>query len=121
MTTIRPILKGLHSPDAPDLESFAPQDSQSWCILLQALFGPEHGDGEESFDVLVCTPQWLSQKIVGDSIINGRHHLIVSKFDLSRLRNFLQAYADTCTDKSWHDAALKLSRLGHWEFEDYRP
>ncbi|MGO9932609.1 MAG: Imm8 family immunity protein [Steroidobacteraceae bacterium] len=50
-------------PDAPDLEAFAPQDSRSWCILLQALFGPEHGEGEESFDVLVCTRQWLSEKL----------------------------------------------------------
>jgi hypothetical protein len=119
--TVRPILKGLHSPDAPDLESFLPQDPQRWCILLQAMFGPENSEGEESFGILVCTPQWLSQGVAENGIVDGRHHLVVNELDLPRLRNFLQDYANTCTGKTWHDAALKLSRLGHWEFEDYRP
>jgi Immunity protein 8 len=121
LTTIRPILKGLHSPDAHDLETFAPADSGNWCILVQAMFGPELSDGEESFGILVCTPQWLAQKVAEDGIAEGRHHLVVTEFDLPRLRSFLQKYADKCSGKTWRDAALKLSRLGYWEFEDYVP
>jgi DNA-binding transcriptional LysR family regulator len=51
---------------------------------------------------------------------NGRHHLIVTGFDLAKIRSCLTGYARTCSAKTWHEAAMKLSRLGHWEFEDYR-
>jgi hypothetical protein len=103
-----------------DLESFAPADPTCFGFLLQAMFGPEAARGEESFDILVCTPSWLASEVEREGIVNGRHTLIVAAYDLSRIRSFLTAYANTCTGETWHEAALKLSRLGKWEFEDYK-
>ena len=121
MSTIKPILKRLHSPDALDLESFAPVNPASFILLLQAMFGPEGSEGEESFDILVCTPRWLAAEVERKSLVDGRHHLVVSKFDLAQIRSFLVGYAKNCAGKTWAEAATKLSRLGKWEFEDYRP
>lgn len=121
MSAIKPILKRLHCPDALNLESFSPADPTSFSLLLQAMFGPEGNEGEDSFDILVCTPRWLALEVERKSLVDGRHHLVVGKFDLAQIRSFLVAYAKTCAGKTWPEVASKLSRLGKWEFEDYRP
>lgn len=121
MSLTKPALRGLHSPDALDLAAYFPADPMCFCILVQALFGPEGSEGEESFDVLVCTPMWLAHEVERKGLVNGRHHIIVYKFDLEQIRSFLVAYAKTCTGKNWQEVAVKLSRLGSWEFEDYAP
>lgn len=121
MSTTRPILKRLHSPDALDLRSFSPTDPTCFSFLLQAMFGPDGTEGEESFDILVCTPAWLAREVERREMVHGRHYLIVRKFDLEQIRSFLISYANKCTAKTWAEAAIKLSRLGKWEFEDYKP
>jgi hypothetical protein len=85
------------------------------------MFGPDGGEGEESFDVLVCTPTWLAREVERMGLVDGRHHLIVHEFNLERIRSFLVAYASTCAGETWQEVAAKLSRLGKWEFEDYAP
>lgn len=121
MNVMKPVLKRLHSPDAVDLTTFTPEDPSSFGVLLQAMFGPEGSEGEESFDVLLCTPTWLARKVEREGPIDGRHHLIVDKFDLAQVRSYFTAYATSCTGKTWPEVATKLSRLGKWEFEDYTP
>lgn len=120
MNKVRPQLKRLHSPDVDDLESFRPEDDGNFAFLLQAMFGPESAEGEESFDLLVCTPKWLEQS-VSENIISGRHRLIVKRYDIGQIRAFLERYARDCEADSWQAVAAKLSRIGRWEFEDYEP
>ncbi len=121
MSTIQPVLKRLHSPDVMNLETFFPADPNCFSFLLQAMFGPEGSEGEESFDILVCTPGWLASEVERKGLVDGRHHLVVGNFDLAQIRSFLVAYARNCASKTWPEAATKLSRLGKWEFEDYKP
>lgn len=121
MSVTRAVLRRLHSPDAPDFAAFSPADPTCFCILIQAMFGPADGEGEESFDVLVCTPTWLNREIEKKGIVDGRHHLIVLNFDLEQIRSYLVEYAATCAGENWQDVAIKLSRIGKWEFEDYAP
>jgi immunity protein 8 of polymorphic toxin system len=85
------------------------------------MFGPEGGQGEEAFDILVCTPDWIAREVEHGGIVNGRHHLIVRKFDLSLITSFLLEAANNSTARTWQEAAAKLSRIGKWEFEDYKP
>jgi hypothetical protein len=121
MSTVQPVLKRLHSPDIFDLESFSPADPTCFSFLLQAMFGPAGSEGEESFDIVVCTPRWLSAEVERKGIVDGRHHLIVGQFDFAQVSAFLSEYAKTCAGKTWREVAVKLARLGHWEFEDYTP
>jgi hypothetical protein len=111
-------LKKLFSPDVLDLEKFQPEGP--FGFLLQAMVGPLGSDGEESFDALVCTPEWFSADMKKD-IVSGRHHVFVKRYDYWALRNFIRGYCASCQGESWEEVALKVSRLGHWEFEDYRP
>ena len=56
-----------------------PGDSAEFALLARMLVGPADGSGEESFDITVCTPEWLGRacRRVG-GIYDARHHLVVN-------------------------------------------
>ncbi len=114
-------IKRLHSPDIPDLPAYEPTDPERFGFLLQIIAGPAGEDGEESFDVTVCTPSWIQENLGPTDILIGRHHLIVRRYDYQGLMRFLGDYCQKCRGNSWADIAERLGRIGKWEFEDYRP
>lgn len=119
MSLVRACLKRLHSPDVYDLDSYRPTDESRFALQLQAFFGPEGSEGEESFDLVVCTPGWLAQKVEQERVISGRHYLIVNEYNIEEIRTFLVRYATRCPGRTWNEVAEKLARIGLWEFEDY--
>jgi len=114
-----PVLRGFLTPDAYDLSEFEPPSS-AFAILIQMMVGPP-GDlgGEESFDVVVCSPDWLREQ-AADPVI-GRHLLIVNTFEWDRISAFLASQVAACEGGDWSEVAEKVGRIGHWEFEDYEP
>jgi len=50
-------LKGLYSDDISDLKTYSPSEDNNFGLLVRVMVGPMDGQGEESFEVLVCTPQ----------------------------------------------------------------
>jgi hypothetical protein len=50
----------------------------------------------------------------------GRHMLIVPDYDLKKIRAIIAQYSISCEGKDWEAVAKLLSRIGRWEFEDYR-
>jgi hypothetical protein len=118
---MRAKLKRLHSPDIEDLASYVSNPRDNFGFLLQIMAGPQGGEGEESFDVFVCTPEWLKQNRSQTGIIVGRHYLIVFEYNYNRLLSFLDEYCSQCSGQTWQEVAQQLGRLGKWEFEDYKP
>jgi hypothetical protein len=116
---MRAELKRLHSPDVTDLHSWVPDD-ENFAILLQIIAGPMGADGEESFDVTLCSIAWLERRLSSERIIAGHQLLIVSEYDYDVLHGYITRYVSSCNGKTWRDVADKLARLGGWEFEDYR-
>jgi len=112
---MRPVLRRLHSPDVEELRTFEPPDP-AFAILVQLLVGPSEAPGEESFDLVVCSPEWLRAQ--GRPII-GRHHLIVPNFNYDDLLSLVENYLERSTGSDWKEVACKVGRLGRWEFEDY--
>ena len=104
------------TPEA--LEDFEPEGP--FGLYIFAMVGPAGGQGEESFGMMLCTPEWFEQNMK-DSIAMGRHHLFVKKYNYLELKQFLTRYCDGCTGDSWGEVAAKVARIGHWEFEDYAP
>lgn len=113
-------LKDLHSPDI-DLDSFKPREAGNFMFLLQAFIGPDNKTGDESFDFQVCTPDWLKSNHSKAEVLFGRHLLIVFEYDLPRIRGKISKYCESCVGDTWQDIAEKLSRIGGWEFEDFKP
>ncbi|MBI1276558.1 MAG: hypothetical protein GC179_00380 [Anaerolineaceae bacterium] len=116
---IYPKLKSILSPDIPDLVNYHPEDSKNFGFVLQLLIGPKHAEGMESFQVTVCTPTWMAEHFNNDEIVIGRHYLILFEFDYERLINRINKYLQLCADETWEQVAIKVGRLGLWEFEDY--
>ena len=114
-------LKRLHSPDVHDLRSFVPETSDNFGLLLQAMIGPKGTEGEEAFDIQVCTPKWLMDHHEPTDVVLGRHYLIVFGYDYDRLLKVISSYCNECSGQTWREIATQLGRLGKWEFEDYRP
>ena len=119
-TMIYAELKHILSPDIADLSSYFPDDPESFGFSLQLLIGPKDQAGEESFQVTVCTPQWLSQHFPHDQIVIGRHYLIVFEYNLDRLINRIGLILQLYSGETWEEVATKISRIAYWEFEDYK-
>jgi hypothetical protein len=118
---MRATVRRFHSPDALDLDSFVPNDPGDVAILIQAMVGPADEPGEESFDVVVCTPRWIERLVREGGPLLGRHNLIVEKFDSSEVREHLTRLIEAETAPTWEELATRIGRIGMWEFEDYRP
>lgn len=117
---MRAEIKGFHSPDIFELEKYYPEEENNFCFLLQILVGPKNEKGDETFDITVCTPQWLISNYKKDDVIFGRHYLIVFEYNYKIITNRLQKFVDTIEADNWDEIALKISRIGMWEFEDYQ-
>ncbi len=115
---MRAALRRLHSPDVYDLSSWSPDNE--FGVLVQMLVGPEGGPGEESFDVTLCTPGWLAERVRQEGIVDARHHLLIDTYDYDRLERYLCERVSACEGANWREVALQVARLGAWEFEDYR-
>lgn len=113
-------LRRLHSPDAPDVEHYVPIDADDFGLLLQAIIGPKDQIGEESFDFIVCTPNWLQKQVRDRGYLMGRHHLIVSRYDFDLIRDAIRTLCSETKGSDWDAIAEYLGRYGKWEFEDYR-
>ncbi|MER7213267.1 Imm8 family immunity protein [Streptosporangium sp. NPDC000239] len=111
-------VKFFHSPDF-DWESQTPENPERFEILLQLFVGPVGEDSSESFDVLVCTPSFLSGELGDSGIIDGYHRIIVSRFDRELIESYIHKIVRSVEEATWDELAAKVGRLGHWEFEDY--
>ncbi|MFG1906097.1 Imm8 family immunity protein [Kribbella sp. NPDC048928] len=58
-------------------------------VFLTGRVGPVDGPGEESFDLTVCTPSWLSRKIRESGPALGRHLVIVESLDIAEVERFV--------------------------------
>jgi hypothetical protein len=114
-------LKGLSSSDVPDIEKYRPVQEDNFAFVLRALIGPVGEQGEESFDITVCTPKWLQEHYETSETVLGLHKLIVFRYDYLGLRRFIEKYLRRCSGNSWPEIAHKVGLLGQWEFENYRP
>ena len=115
------VLKGLYSSDIADVENYQPEEEDNFGFVLRALVGPMGQPGEDSFDITVCTPKWLAERYGTSEILLGLHKVIVFRYDYARLRTYIEKYLMRCSGDTWAEIAQKVSLLGQWEFENYRP
>jgi hypothetical protein len=107
----------------PDPASLSDEPTE-FCLHARLIVGPADGPGDESFDVTVCTPEWIARACrTAGGIYDARHHLIVNldEFDKRALHDWFALRVGRVEEGTWAEIAERLGRLGHWEFEDYRP
>lgn len=109
-------LKELNSPDLPDMEHAVPKDSASFRILVQALIGLEEGDAADTFNFIVCTPDWLKQNLHAGEALSGRYYIIIAAYDYHTIRREIEKYCRESSAGSWEEIAVKLHSYGRWEY-----
>ena len=110
-------IKRLHSPDVDDVYQYVA--SGPFCLLVQLFIGPKNAQGEESFDLTVCSPSWLA--LQNKPMISGEYMLIMKEFSSRAILNFVQLALNEIRGDSWAQIAQKLGRIAKWEFQDYTP
>lgn len=114
-------VKALYSLEVDNLEQYTPDPPYVFLLPLRAIVGSKGAPGEESFDIKVCTPEWLANMCEIEGFVVGRHYLVVAKYDFAALKNIIVKLIESCSGNSWQEVAQKVARIGYWEFEDYRP
>jgi hypothetical protein len=109
----------LHSPDVPDLRTWVPPDERHFGFLLQIIAGPQGDDAGESFDVRVCTPSWIANRLEAVGPQFGSGLLLVARYDFAELERIVRRRFETVEASDWSALGRKLSGLAHWEFEDH--
>lgn len=122
MAFMRAELKHLtFDPDPATLSG----DAAEFAMRVRMIVGPAAGaPGEESFDLTVCTPEWLADACrKSGGLYDARHHVIVGleEFDKRTLGDWLEARVRAVEGATWGEVGNRLARLGYWEFEDYTP
>ncbi len=119
MRLVRAELKSLDSVAAVEgFDRFSPHDQKRFGISVVATVGPHGEEGGELFYFDVVTASWLAD----DQTPKGfafRRILLVSRWDHDMVRRAISDLCRRTEGESWDEIATKLSRFGHWEFEDY--
>ncbi len=114
-------LKELFSLELVDsLEEFYPENEYNFGFSVRLMIGLDDGMGSESFDMFVCTPDWIKSHYTEEGYLWGFQTLIVLKYDFDLIKTEIARQISYCTGNSWIEIARKLSKLGAWEFENYQ-
>ena len=118
---MRAELRGLDSADAPDgLESFTPDDPDVFALAVGASIGSAGERGAELFYFHVCSPGWIETNPPPKGFEFMHGYLVLSRWDHKIVERAINDLCFHTEGADWQEVAMKLSRYGHWEFEDYR-
>lgn len=110
-------LKRLHSPDVLELASYHP--TKPFGILVQMMIGPMGEQGEEAFDTLVCSPDWIEKADVSSGIMT-QHKMLMDTFNYEDFYKKVDDFCQSQTADDWIQLASKIGQIGRWEFADYQ-
>lgn len=76
------------------LEEFGPEDESNFGISVRFMIRPEDSAGSESFDILVCTPDWIKSQYAEEKFVWGRHMLTVLDYDFDLIKREIERYIE---------------------------
>jgi Immunity protein 8 len=112
-------VKNIMSTEVYDLENYRPDDYESFSFLVTVRVGPKGEDSSDIFYLDICTPKWLLDNRYEDFVV-GKGKLIVFRCDMKMILARIKSLFENCSGEDWNEIAIKLSRIGNWEFEDYQ-
>jgi hypothetical protein len=118
---MHPVIRSITLNTGDSLEVFRPDDPEDFNVEVRALIGPSDQDGEESFDITVCTPLSLIAELELRDHAFIRRRLLVSNWAPKLVEEALRNRVTTITGDSWEEVANKLCEFAAWEFENYAP
>ena len=116
---MRAALRRIYTIDGDDPTNYTPDEPDRFAVVLRMFVGSSPGEGEESFDVTVCTPLWLQEACDRDGFVLGRHLFVVQAYNFEFIRAKLSRLIERYSGATWREVAARVGRIGYWEFEDY--
>ncbi|MGA2298596.1 MAG: Imm8 family immunity protein [FCB group bacterium] len=113
-------IKEILTPNFNDLKTYIPENISNFKFPIQLLIGPKESEGEESFEIIICSPSWLMDNIPDGGYLHGQHYLILKKYNSDVLLNCLNILFNNIEGNNWDEIALKLSHFAIWEFDNYK-
>jgi len=106
------------SSDVP-WSDFLPDDPVYFGFYLTATIGVAGNDGGDLFQILICSPQWLSDANRRGECLSSRHFEIDQPFNTKAIEAALAGFVQSCRGENWQEVVDKLSQKAEWEFEGY--
>lgn len=118
---MKSILKDFYCLDIIErLDGYIPADVYNFGFWARIIVGEKDLGGEESFDIMICTPKWILENYKENDIIIGQYHLIVLKYNYNNIYSYLRDKINSIEKENWSEIGNQIGKIGKWEFEDYR-
>ena len=69
--------------------------------------------------MVVCSPEWLADRVAHIGPVAGAHHLVVNSWDWNEISAFCARRVAAVDGASWRDVAQSLHPFAAWEFDAY--
>ena len=112
-------IKFIESPDV-DIENFSFSSHLPFCVFIEVMIGPSNEAGSESFGFEFCNTEWLNEYLRESHYFEGRYRIVVKELNNKLVVNILQNLIDSIVAESWTEFTSRFSKLGYWEFENYK-
>jgi len=120
---MKAIVKNIDLGSHVGFDEYCPEEEECFGLWITVHVGPDDEEGAHLYQILVCTPDWITKKYRHEhrhtGAVWGRHMLIVFRYDPDHIRREIERYVEGCTGKDFWEVAQKVARIGAWEFEDY--
>jgi hypothetical protein len=113
-------LKEIMSSDH-DLRTYTPNQEDNFGIWVTATIGTVNNPGGDLFQILICTPKWLSKEYLNSDrpLSWGHPMLLTQRFNMEEIVKFINDSLAKLSADHWEELSIMISRLGDWEFSNY--
>ena len=115
---MRASLRGFYSSDV-DLAAWRPDDGENFSIGVTASSARATRAGRRC-STSTCAPHAGVEHPPEKNFDFVRSTLLMQRWDYQTLQRALEDLCLRTAGADWNEVARRLSRYGHWEFEDYR-
>lgn len=100
-----------------DLSSYTPENPHCFGLWIEFRVGIVDKDGADDFRLWVCTPDWLANECNKGIGVWGRHTLVVSEYDLEKIKSEINSFVEKFEGDNWVSIAQNLVKFAAWEYE----
>lgn len=112
--SMKPIIINYDCTDHDPIDKWVPDDISDVDFWMNFTIGLDSERGD-NFQVRVVTPNNLHGK---NSV---KHAIVLNEYSWSKVLAVVESMLEQCQDIDWVSISERLSKLMHWEFENYKP
>lgn len=109
-----PVILSFDCVDHDPIEEWEPDDAFDVDFWMNFTIGPD-ATGGDNFQVHIVTPNNLHGK---DS---DRHAIVMLEYSWPSVLAEVEGMLEKCQGSTWLEMSEELSRLMHWEYDNYKP